>query len=467
MRYLFILFAVLAGLVSAPIAAADFSVSTSQPETIYAGNTTSFSATITNSGADDWFSIAVLGTYPSWVAVDKQNVFIRSGSSASITVQVTPAPDALPNNYQYSIIISRAGSKESVEKQVLVNVLQANPVIISESSLSCNVCRPSESVTVSVTLKNIGYRSLTNTKLVFTIGERTKTIPVTSLDFGVAKSFSTDFYIEPMAAPGEYKIDVKLLQDTLTLVKKTISFSVPSVSEVKTSKNISSSIFGNSIILTSKNEGNAPKTAEIKSEVLSAWYSVYSGPKPSSVSGSTYSWAVSLAPNETIIMAYSEIFWPIPLLLVALVFIASYYYVAAMSLSIRKHIIRKLPISEGGEVSVSLDIKSGFSPIENVIVRDIVPKEFVIVGKFETIKPVVRKIPTGTELVWRLGRLKSKEERVLHYKIKALTSKTVRLHTAELNGKRGNKPVSRTSNFLVLYGKESKPQKMIKVVIQK
>lgn len=446
---------------------ADFSVDASEPATIYAGNTTNFSAIITNSGAGDWFSIAVIGTYNSWVAVGAQNLFVPSGSSASSNILVTPVADAYPNKYEYSLIVSRASDNSRVEKKVYVNVLQSSSVIISESSLSCGECMPGESVTVSVALKNIGSRPLANMKLVFTMGDRTKAMTVSSLNFGAVKSFSTDFSLDPLTVPGDYRIEAKLMQDTSVLAQKALPFKVPSVSNIKTAKNVSSSIFGNYITLVSMNYGNAPKTAEIKSDVLSAWYSLYSGPAPSSVSGSAYAWKVSFAPAESLTIAYSEIFWPVPLLLVALVFIGAYYYISATALLIRKRIMRGHVVSEGREVSVSLDVKSGLRPIDNVVVRDFVPREFSVLERFETIKPVIRKTESGTELVWRLGRMKSSEERVLHYRMKAVRPfGTVRLQPAELNGRRGENIVSRMSGFATLHG-ASEPARRIRVVVGK
>lgn len=443
-------------------AAADFSVNVTQPQNVYAGNTTNFSVIITNSGADDWFSLAAIGTYTSWISAESQNVFVASGSSVSATFWATPVADALPTNYEYSIIVSKAGTGERIEKSVFVPVLQSTSVIMKDFSLSCSECRPGETVTVSVTLRNIGSKPISNMKLVFSLGDRTKIIPVTSLDFGMLKSFSTDFIIDNMAAPGKYSIEAKLMQDTV-LAQKSAQFTVPSLPNIKTVKNVSSSIFGNYAVLVSTNLGNAAQTAEIKSKVLNAWYSFYSGAKPSSAGGE-YGWSVSIAPGESVTISYSEVFWPVPLALVILVFIAAYYYVIISSLSIRKRIVRK----HGKEFSVSIHVKSGLSPIDTAVVRDVVPKEFEVSGTFESIKPVVRKSQTGTELVWRLGRLKSREERILHYRINPVSAfTTARLHPAELSGKRGDKTVSRMSDFVAVHGEPKEAQAKIKVVFGK
>jgi len=460
-----LLFAIILSVVAFayPVAAADFSVNVTEPVTIYAGNTTNFSVIITNGGADDWFSVTAIGTYSSWISVGKQNVFIPYGSSASSTLLVTPVADALQNKYEYSIIVSRASDSSKVEKEVFVNVLQSNAIIVTDSSLSCSECKPGETVTASITLRNSGSRPLNNLKLVFALGDRTKIISISSLDFGVLKEFSSEFILDSMAAPGQYAVDAKVMQDTSVLAQKSIKFAIPSLPDIRTARNVSASIFGNYVTLVSFNAGNAAQSAKIKSNVLDAWYSVYSGAKPSSVSGSEYGWAVSLAPNESVTMTYSEIFWPVPLAFVILAFIGAYYYVVISSLSIRKRIIRG---RDAKNISISLDVRSGLQPIDNAVVRDIVPKEFEVSEKFESIKPVVRKTQSGTELVWRLGKLKSMEERLLHYRIRAVSQfGTKRLHPAELNGKRGEKIISRLSNYIALHGEPKEPARTIRVVV--
>ncbi len=464
MRQILFFLAAFALLASPSLAAGDFNVSVSEPAAVYAGNSTSFSVTVKNSGAGDWFSIAAIGTYSSWINIKEQNIFVPSGSEASSVLMASPVADAYQNKYEYSIIVSRASDSASVEKSVFVSVLQSKSIIIKDSSLSCTACNPGDMVTASVSLKNIGSRAANNMKLVFAFGDRTKVMPVTSIDYGSVKDFSTDFSLDPLAAPGSYNIDVKLTQDTSVLAQKTLQFSVVPVQDIRTAKNVTSSIFGNNIILTSKNYGNALQSSEITSGVLGAWYSVYSGAKPSSVKGSDYGWQVSLAPNESVTITYSEIFWPVPLLLAMLAFAGAYYYVIISSLSIRKLVMQR---PSGKETSISLHVRSGLRPIDNAVVRDTVPKEFAIAGVFESIKPVVRKVPSGTELVWRLGRLKSNEERILHYKIKAVSDfMSSRLHPAELNGKRGSGLITRLSNYTVLHGEPKQPSSRMSVVVE-
>jgi hypothetical protein len=56
--------------------------------------------------------------------------------------------------------------------------------------------------------------------------------------------------------------------------------------------------------------------------------------------------------------------------------------------------------------------------IKDVLIRDFVPSIATVVEKFDTLRPTLRKVAGGTELVWRLDSIGPLEERVLAYRVK-------------------------------------------------
>ena len=85
--------------------------------------------------------------------------------------------------------------------------------------------------------------------------------------------------------------------------------------------------------------------------------------------------------------------------------------------------------------------------------RDVIPSNFSIVSKFETVKPVIRKIARGIELVWRVGSLKPHEERVLHYTLKPTEEEIPRrtsLPSAIMKALRGRSILVKRSNSVSL-----------------
>ncbi|RLJ06637.1 MAG: hypothetical protein DRP12_03745, partial [Candidatus Aenigmatarchaeota archaeon] len=67
-----------------------------------------------------------------------------------------------------------------------------------------------------------------------------------------------------------------------------------------------------------------------------------------------------------------------------------------------------------------------------------------------SLKPVVKKGEKGTELIWNLGNLASREVRIISYKIKSPLAAMVKLLPAKLNFEKGKKNVSVFSNQAVL-----------------
>ena len=69
-----------------------------------------------------------------------------------------------------------------------------------------------------------------------------------------------------------------------------------------------------------------------------------------------------------------------------------------------------------------------------------------------------RKTTQGTELVWKLGRLKAHEQRMLHYKIKAVKPvKRMNLPSASVTAKYFDKIIIKGSNYVAVYSKENVP----------
>ena len=76
-------------------------------------------------------------------------------------------------------------------------------------------------------------------------------------------------------------------------------------------------------------------------------------------------------------------------------------------------------LSGDKEMIVSLSLKNRSRRIlKNVVVRDFVPAIAKVVRKFDTIEPQIKRVETGTELLWKIERIKPREEVILTYRIK-------------------------------------------------
>ena len=129
-----------------------------------------------------------------------------------------------------------------------------------------------------------------------------------------------------------------------------------------------------------------------------------------------------IGPGETKTVVYRFEFWPsyakVAAAVIVLVFLGLLYLLHFTKPKIKKRFSRK----SGDVCSVILEIKGPpLKKLKNVVVRDWVsPLAKVLQEEFTHLRPVLRKSDAGTELIWRLGDIAAREERIISYRIKSL-----------------------------------------------
>lgn len=95
-----------------------------------------------------------------------------------------------------------------------------------------------------------------------------------------------------------------------------------------------------------------------------------------------------------------------------------------------------------------------FHRLNDVVVRDCVsPLAQVLHEEIESTRPVIRKLEDGgTELIWKLGEMKPREERILQYKVRSLIHGSLKMPGASLKftAGRGEKKMKLASNGITL-----------------
>jgi len=432
--------------------ATDFSISLDKPTDypFYATKTDYVKLTINNPLAEDWFSISVLGVPVEWVSTDINLLKVPAGGSSSAKITVSPSRDALPNMYQYFLKVVRLSSRDTIEKPLLFNIVQVTSAIMKDVSLSCKSCI--DKVDVSGKIINVGSRNL-NLALVLKYGSQQKTFAIGKLDVGEKKDFQTSIDLKDME-PNNYDVDIILVDDKGNVMyTESSSFSIPSIENIIYDKKISSTPFGSSITVTAVNKGNIVSEADLRSVSPQNWYSVISSPNPTGMMTGYYFWKTSLEPGESTSLSYSEIYWPTYVFIVAVVLVLALIYWQSSAFTFSKRVIGRPSFKFGKEISISLHLKSRRKEIDKVAIRDIVPPNFSVVSKFETVKPLIRKVANGIELFWRVGSLRPNEERVLHYTIKPNieASKKINLPSALVKAASGKGLSLKHSNKVSLY----------------
>lgn len=220
--------------------------------------------------------------------------------------------------------------------------------------------------------------------------------------------------------------------------------------------------------MTATNKGNAVSEVDLQSVYPKTWYAIYSGPAPTGMAiGNNYYWKTTLNPNESTKISYSEIYWPTYVIILLGVMIAALIYLQSTTFDFTKNIIGGKRIKTGKDISVSLNFKNKKKEIDKAIVKDFVPQGYSIVSKFETVKPMIKKVSDGIELDWKMSKIKPEEERVFHYTIKPTEEVSGKLPSAKAKVLHDKKIIRRDSNKVSLKPEEEKEGKTFSVRVSK
>jgi hypothetical protein len=432
------------------VLAATFTVDVSKESEYLANRITKLTVIVNNYGPEDWFSVSVFGFPNEWISPSTPSIKVPFNGQGELSVDVHPSKDAAPTLYNYVVTMTRASDGEYVQKEFLIAVKQIYSSIIKDLKLSCFTC--GNSIDVTGTVENVGTQPLDLTLEVSLLNDK-RTIDIGTLDILKERGFTETFSLKDFSA-GTYTISARLLSGDREIYSDSKDFNVMTIENVVYDKGGSVTPFGSFITITAVNDGNIETIAQMKSKVSRGWWSIFSGPEPNSITGNEFVWTADLNPGESAEVKYSEIYWPTYFMIIFIAIIGAVLYFQLTALTIEKSIVGKNTIRRGKEIHISLFIKNRKREIDNVIVRDIIPAGLSIIGTFETIKPVIRKITGGTELVWRIGKLKPHEERVINYKVKSLVEKMGKVHlpSAAIKARYEDKLILKKSNLVHLIG---------------
>jgi hypothetical protein len=457
----------MAFLVFSPIALAqDFSIDIDAKDYYIATQSDYITLKINNPMAEDWFSVSMLGP-EEWVKAETSLLRVPGGGSETMKINVEPPKDVVPHMYpyQYFLKITRISTGSVLEQAILMRVKQITNAIIKDFNLSCTECL--DSVDVSGIVYNVGSEPI-DLSLVFKVGDQMKTVSLGYVNIYGKKEFQTSFSLENMQ-PGEYAVLADLIDVSgKKMYNESASFKIPGIENIIYGKNVSSTIFGSFITVTATNKGNTVADVDLSSINPSNWYSWYSGPTPTGMSiTNNYYWRAALEPNEVKSVSYSEIYWPTYLVILLGVLALVVFYTQSGAFHITKNLIGGSSFKPGKDVSVSLNLKNKRGEIDKAIVKDLIPTGYSIVSKFETVKPMIKKVPEGVELNWKVSKLKPDEERVFHYTIRPEeTVKSERLPAASVKAIQNKRLFKRESNRVSL-SPEKKKSDVLNVKVSK
>ena len=419
------------------VALADsFDVEIDYPTQMFADSMDFVKISVTNNEGSDWFSVSEFsaGSFSKWFINSDFTRKINSGETVDFVFELDVPKDATPFTYQYSIIVKKDG--ETVEKELNTEILERTYTgIVSDIDFNCVSCKGD--LEVSVGVKNIGSGDLNNVDLVLEVDGNKKRIALGDLN-SKEEVFETANFELVGKGPGDYNMEADLFIDGKLSDHDSKMFSIPVYQDVDVERDITQTPIGAFVTLKAINNGNMVDDAKLDDVVEGKWWISYLGPDPERKDGTGWTWFATLLPTEEQNVSYVLLYWPVPILAILLVVGGAMGYLQLTGAHIKKDIHRV-----GDELKISLHVRNLGGILEGCVVRDIVPNSFILPKDFGTLKPIVRKTAHGTELLWRVGNMRTGEERLVNYSIipRTLNKMSITLPAASVKGIKNEKTI--------------------------
>jgi len=437
------------------------------PETIYTLEKSYVRFRLTNDGSKkDTFYI---GVWPSsWISLEKYFVVLNPGESETLQFSVEPPIDANIGNVVFSITAKSTDTGATTNEDIILSVRRRTGTYISDIKLNQDIVSPKETVLIQPVLVNLdktqSKQVIVRTKIVKD-GNQIKMFEEEALlQPSTTKTLSTPFEVTNDYAPGIYGIQVFLYDRFGSPIhSKSTVFEIKRYSDYEKDKKIYRSLLETSFLINVTNKGNYPQSFVITETMPKiAKYFFYPEIEPlkeeEKENRVVYTWIISnLEPNKSATIRYylrfSNAAFVTFLILLFVAFVLSLFH--------KPTLLKKY--SEASQLEkdnlVTLHVRNNsIREIHNIVVKDTVPSIFAVVKEFDTLKPEVKVTQTGTILVWKIDKLKPKEDRVLTYRIRPTINieGKVKLPKAYFSYKSGKIVISKIADKIVIFSKRVK-----------
>lgn len=454
MRRFLLLMTMLTVLASPALAA--FTVKISAPDEMFAGDSANVTVTVSNTGSDGMFTISQVIAPPEasqWSNLQgSMGTVIPYGKNGTFVIRLSPSNDAKPGMYSFALTLTEQSTNERVQSTWSTTVRQhVAAAVIRVLNLTCTECRGS-GVDFTVSVENVGTTTLKGFKVSMSGPGQQTPLELGDVAVGATKALQGSFNLAGVQ-PGSYQVRAQLVNDASQVADaRSVSFTIPLIEDVEMTTGGGMLPWSKTVSYTATNKGNAQDEAVITAtSTPSPWVSISFSQEPSERNGNNVVWKVSLAPGTSSMVSYTEFYWPVPIIIVAVIVGMIYAYFWATALVLRKKVTKR-----DGEWTVSLTAINRGGTVDGVVVRDMVPAGLRLGTHFETLRPITRATAGGTELVWRVGGMRKGEQRVLHYRM--IGDRAATLPNARLSAKRGEKTIISSSASINLPGVKAQPK---------
>ena len=438
MRLFWFLFAFLALALVAFAAAKEDVYVVAKPvdSVIPAGGEAIFSVILTNNQTvNDVFEIKAkeLSLYPfSDFAADlrtsERTIPVKRYSSEMVYVYVRTLSSAKEGKtYELPIeVVSTLDKKLRIAETLFLRILPANQLIEITAQFPEEV-KPGKKTPFAVTFINKGNVVVANAEVYITSPVFSDTRILTfKPEVDVEETFvlEVDEYIEP----GTYPFSIRVYQDNEIKGVYAAEIKVTAHEKLDEQKDVEESFLMKTVTLTYTNTGNSPIEKTVVYEVtgLERFFS-RTEPKAQYNDG-MYTWEFTVGRGKNyelqIVANYRT---PLIIFLILLVAGWAFWYWWNRRLHVKKKMFHIRHDAEEGmsdmKVMIHLKNKTG-KILHEVKIIDLVPSYVLLSKEYSTLKPdhIQQGSSGGLRLIWDIGTLAEKEERIVSYKIKTKTT---------------------------------------------
>lgn len=367
--------------------------------------------------------------YRSWMTSGKKTDLVISPlETVSYSLELTPPPGTSTDNYYPTISVCIKDTDSCSSTILRIHVIDRAQLSIDTLKTVLDTYEANENISVIIGLNNIGKSDITNYKFQFDLKKDgvpvgTKRISLDTIKKGdiFLKTEVLDFRYN---ATGVYTLYGSLIGDTgEVLGTKSVNITITDVKDSKFEKNvfITPGVFTKSITIKIQNEDNEKNNVLVKVPI-SGVKQIYSFDKTGAIitenKKSTFEYECVLSAKgsegDSCTLSYRISYWKIYLLIIMFLgFVVLTYFELE-----RPHITKKHMKKPGAHHTIHITFRNkSIGILGDVVITEFIPAVVKSAGDF-SIKPSsqLRK-ENGTEIVWKLGNMSPKEERVITYTI--------------------------------------------------
>jgi hypothetical protein len=423
---------------STSFAAGEIDLTTNKKDiTLYSGGSDTVEITVKNNqNFVDRISITVFPQYWSGITatLEQYAINVNPNSESKIKLFFDVSVCAEETTTSFSVIAKSTMNETVTDSEVInLNTIRNFTVCIYDYKLNNYVISPEETLKITTILKNptgiysmpviLETRILRGNQIIQKFEERIETVPAKS-----SKEITHEYTFGKYTAAEFYVAEIILKDYSNNILEsKKINFRVSQLPEkVVKEETVEWGFYVQTVTIKIRNEGNTNSSGFFLTATIPNFMKPFFFPKipPTGEEkiGDTlvYSWYIEgLAPGEEREIKYEINTWNalIIVLLIICILILSFKHAFRITVIKRHKYIE--PLTKDKEITISLEVRNRTRHgIKDIWIRDFVPSIATVVEKFDTLRPTLRKIPGGTEIIWKLNYLGPLEERILTYRVK-------------------------------------------------